>query len=159
LTFFFLFLFQDVFSTLLLPVCRQVAYWGDAGVLARVIGACGAPSGLDLELETSEPTPQTSRDIATGRGHASFVAVLRAAILAAAHDAAAAAAAPAAAAASSSSSSSSSSGGGVSSLSAGAAEPPAPSSVVTSTSSAMKAPVPAEGRLCSICYCDDHDAG
>ena len=102
--------------------------------------------GLDLELETSEPAAQTALDIALGRGHGAFATALRAAI---------------AAAASSGTSGGGGGGGGASSSAAGsAAVPPSASlAALSSGSAAMKTPVDAAGKLCSICYCDDHDAG
>ena len=103
--------------------------------------------GLDFELETSEPAAQTALDIALGRGHGAFATALRAAI---------------AAAASSGTSGGGDGGGGEASSSAAgsAAVPPSASlAALSGGSAAMKTPVDAAGKLCSICYCDDHDAG
>ena len=125
-------------------VVHQVAYWGNIGVLQSLVTA--HPS-LNLEIETNEDAAQTPEDIAQGRGHTAFRSTLQGLI----SSSSAAAGGGGGGAASSSSSSSSSSAS-----SAGAA---AAASAVPAASSAMKVPVSAEGKLCNICYSDEHDAG
>mmetsp|Transcript_71647 Transcript_71647/g.135105 ORF Transcript_71647/g.135105 Transcript_71647/m.135105 type:complete len:379 (+) Transcript_71647:91-1227(+) len=126
-------------------VLHQVSYWGNIAVLTDL--AAWHPT-LNLELETNEAdATQTPADIALGRGHTAYRAALQA--LLPQHAATAATAGSGATPSSSSASSSSSSS---SSAAAAASATPA-------ASSSMKVPVAAEGKLCNICYSDEHDAG
>lgn len=120
-------------------VVHQIAYWGEDDVLTAVLQKYPE---LDLSVATVEDACQTAIDIAVGRGHSTFAARLRSLVPAAAAPAAAdtapaaaAAAAPATAAAA------------------------APAAAAVGPSSGPLEPIPASGRLCNICYSDDHDAG
>ena len=108
-----------------------MSYWGEEGVLRSLVAS---HPGLNLELETNEDAAQTPLDIAQGRGHKAYCAALQALM---------------------SSNSTASSGSSTISASAPAA---ASSSAVQVASSSMKVPVAAMGRLCNICYSDDHEA-
>lgn len=108
-------------------VIHQISYYGDNSALERLLQKFPT---LDLELETNEEAPQLPADIATGRGNTEFVAKLKVHIQeqqAAAAD------------------------------SSKEEDPKPAASLVTAPSSSMKIPVPANGKLCNICYMEEHD--
>eukprot|EP01043_Picozoa_sp_COSAG02_P050642 COSAG02_NODE_5231_length_4520_cov_70.095454_2_plen_371_part_00 len=117
-------------------IVHQIAYWGEDDVLTAVLHKYPQ---LDLGVETVEDACQTAVDIAIGHGHSAFAARLRSLLSTTTMDTPTTAA-PATAATS------------------------APAAVATAAAVAIpgggpSGPVAASGKLCNICYSNDHSAG